>query len=78
MRAWTRMLGPVGPLALLAGPASAAGEPPPEPLDAGFLEFLAEEAGVDDELSEALMTADLDRAIGKPAERREGQDDDEE
>jgi len=74
VHAWKRVLGPVGPLVMLAGPA-AAGEPPPEPLEPAFLEFLAEEAGVDDELSEALMTTDLDRSIGQPDERREGQED---
>ena len=65
MRAWTRLLGSAGPLALLAGAPGAghAEEQPAAPLESGFLEFLAEEADVDEELSEALMSADLDRAI---------------
>lgn len=82
MRALGRLLGCAGPVALLAGAAGAAqaGEPPaeprPEPLDVAFLEFLAEEAGVDEELSDALMSADLDRAIAQSRRRSEVDRDD--
>ncbi len=63
------------PLAALgAGPATA--DPPPRAdaaIEPGFLEFLAEEAGLDEELSEALMTDELDRDIERSATRRKEQ-----
>lgn len=64
----------MAPLAAL-GAGKPAVEPPPaaEAMDAGFLEFLAEEAGLDDELSEALMGNELDREIERRAKRREVQ-----
>lgn len=78
MQFWLRVLGPVGSLAALAGIGwQARGEEPPvAPLEPAFLEFLAEEAGVDEELSDALMTADLDRAIEEADRRKEGRQDD--
>lgn len=79
MRFWTRVAGPVGSLATVAGLAwGASGEKPPvAPLDPAFLEFLAEEAGVDEELSDALMSADLDRAMEEAERQREGRQDEE-
>ncbi len=62
------------PLAVAAGDADA---PVAEPaaMEPGFLEFLAEESGVDEEMSAALMTTDLDRALERSAERRKVDDD---
>lgn len=63
----------MAPLAALAT-AAVAGDKVPPPgaaLDQGFLEFLAEEAGLDEELSDALMTSELDREIARAAKRRE-------
>ena len=70
-------LAPLAPLAALGAGAAAADKPPrPEDtIEPGFLEFLAEEAGLDEELSDALMTSDLDREIERSARRREVQGD---
>ena len=78
VQCWLRVLGPVGSLATLAGVAwQARGEEPPlAPPEPDFLEFLAEEAGVDEELSDVLMTASLDRAIEEADRHREGRQDD--
>ena len=79
MQFWLRVLGPVGSMAALAGIGwQARGEEPPvaPPLELAFLEFLAEEAGADEDLSDALMTADLDRAIEEADRRKEGRQDD--
>jgi hypothetical protein len=78
VQGWLRVLGPVGSLATLAGVAwQARGEEPPlAPPEPAFLEFLAEEAGVDEELSDVLMTASLDRAIEEADRHREGRQDD--
>lgn len=63
-------------MALLAGSATADKPPQPdEQIEQGFLEFLAEEAVLDEELSDALMTSDLDREIDRSAKRREVQGD---
>lgn len=77
MRGWTRFVGPAGPLVLLAGAAGAAqaAEREPPALETAFLEFLAEEAGVDEELSDALMSADLDRALEESSRRSKVNDD---
>lgn len=45
-------------------------------VDAGLLEFLAEEPPIDEELGKALMTGDLDRAIERTAARSKVNDDD--
>lgn len=76
-RPWTGLVLAIVPLAALgAGSATADSVPrPDEPIEAGFLEFLAEEAGLDDELNEALMTSDLDREIERSSRRREVQGD---
>lgn len=58
--------------ALAADPGAADGTPRrDEVVEAGFLEFLAEEPGLDEELNEALMAGDLDREIERSAGRRE-------
>lgn len=65
----------MAPVTALAADPGAADRPPraEEVIEAGFLEFLAEEPGLDEELSEALMTGDLDREIERSAGRREVQ-----
>jgi len=77
VQCWLRVLGPVGSLATLAGVTWQAWgeEPTSAPTEPAFFEFLAEEAGVDEELSDALMTADLDRAIEEADRRSEGRQD---
>ena len=73
-RHWMGFMLAMTPLAALgAGPAGVESPPAAEAMDAEFLEFLAEEAGLDDELSEALMSNELDREIERPAERQEVQ-----
>lgn len=63
-------------MALLAGSAAADKPPQPdEPIEQGFLEFLAEEPALDEELSDALMSNDLDREIERSTRRREVQGD---
>ena len=61
----------VAPLAMFTGITAAAdaGQPEADTLDHGFLEFLAEEAGVDEELTDALMSSDLDRALEQSRRR---------
>jgi hypothetical protein len=70
--AWVMIAGT--PLAVAAGDTNA---PPAEPaaMEPGLFEFLAEESGVDEEMSAALMTSDLDRALERSAERRKVDDD---
>ena len=46
-----------------------------QPADPGFLEFLAEEPALDEELGDALMTTDLDRAIERSASSNKVKDD---
>jgi heme oxygenase len=65
---------------IVAGAAvPAMGSEPAVPettaMEAGFLEFLAEEAGVDEDVSEALMSAELDRALEQSASQRRVKDD---
>lgn len=63
-------------MALLAGSATADKPPQPdEPIEQGFLEFLAEEPAFDEELSDALMSNDLDREIERSRRRQEVQGD---
>ena len=61
----------------LAAPVGAAEAPVVEVVAAEpeFLEFLAEEAGVDEDMSDALMSGDLDRALERSAQRRKVNDD---
>ncbi len=67
----------IAPLAVLAGIAGATEVEEPEVagLERGFLEFLAEEAGVDEDLSDALMSSDLDRALEQSRQHRKVDDD---
>lgn len=59
-------------MALLAGPTTAdKPSRPDEPVEQGFLEFLAEEPALDEELSDALMSNDLDREIERSTRRQE-------
>jgi hypothetical protein len=47
-----------------------------EAVEPGLLEFLAEEAGVDEDLSDALLSGDLDRAVQQSARNSKVKDDD--
>lgn len=66
-----------GVLSLL--PLVAAAAPPAPPVDveamAAFLEFLGEEAETDDELKQALLSVEFDRAAPPAAGQDEGDDD---
>lgn len=75
VRPWAGAVLAMVPLAALgAGPVPAGPSPPVDAaIEPGFLEFLAEEAGLDEELSEALMTDELDRDIERSATRRKEQ-----
>lgn len=66
--AWAWLLVAAAPVAGVAGEGD---EPrgPVEPLEPGLLEFLAEEPALDEELGEALMTRDVDKAIERAAAR---------
>ena len=77
MRPWAGALLALVPLAAPgAGPAVPEQAPQAdESVEPGLLEFLAEEAGTDEELSDALMTGELDREIERSAKRREVQGD---
>ena len=77
MKRRARALLSVAPLAMLTGIAGAAeaDEPEAATLERGFLEFLAEEAGVDEELTEAMMSSDLDRALEQSRRHRKVDDD---
>jgi len=55
-------------LAALAPATAQAAEPqgsPPPPPEPEFLEFLAEEPPMDEELGEALLSRDLDKALDR-------------
>jgi len=56
--AW--LLAALVPAAVPAAEPEGAPPPPPEP---GLLEFLAEEPQMDEELGEALLSRDLDKAL---------------
>ena len=71
-RAWLWALAAALPPAALAGDEAPAA---PQPVDPGLLEFLAEEPALDEELGDALMTADLDRAIERSASSKKVKDD---
>lgn len=76
-RAWAGAVLALAPLAAFGAGTAAAekGPRPDEPVEPGFLEFLAEEDGLDEELSEALMSGELDREMERSAKRREVQGD---
>ncbi len=61
---------------LLAGPAVAA-DPPPEPPDAEFLEFLGETAGEDEDFVRFMETIEAERALKRAAKEAPKEDDDE-
>lgn len=61
---------------LLAGPALAA-DPPPEPPDPEFLEFLGETAGEDEEFVRFMESAEAERALKRAAKEAPKEDDDE-
>ncbi len=61
---------------LLAGPAAAA-EPPAEPPDAEFLEFLGETAGEEEDFVLFMESAQAERALAR-AERETAKEDDDE
>jgi hypothetical protein len=65
--------------ASLAAPGGAADQPAVEAkaVQPGLLEFLAEESGVDEDMSGALMSSDLDRALARAARDRKVKDHDE-
>ena len=65
-------------VAPLAAPSVAADLPAADetPVEPGLLEFLAEEAGVDEDLSDALLSGDLDRAVRQSARDSKVKDDD--
>ena len=71
-RAWLWALAAALPSAGQAGDAKPAAT---QPVDPGFLEFLAEEPALDEELGDALMTTDLDRVIERSASSRKVKDD---
>jgi hypothetical protein len=64
-----RLLGTV--LIVLGAPLAALGSAADQPavetkaVEPGLLEFLAEESGVDEDMSGALMSSDLDRALAR-------------
>lgn len=65
--------------ASLAALGSVADQPAVESraVQPGLLEFLAEESGVDEDVSGALMSSDLDRALARAARDRKVKDHDE-
>lgn len=73
---WTLFIVLGAPLVALG---SAADQPAVETkaVQPGLLEFLAEESGVDEDMSGALMSSDLDRALARAARDRKGKDHDE-
>lgn len=76
-RPWATLVLALAPLAAVGAGTAAADRAsrPEEAIEPGFLEFLAEEPGLDEELSEALMTGELDREIERSAKRQEVQGD---
>jgi len=65
--------------ASLAAPGSMSDQPAAATRAAqpGLLEFLAEESGVDEDMSSALMSSDLDRALARAARDRKVEEHDE-
>lgn len=61
---------------LVAWPAAAA-DPPPEPPEAEFLEFLAETAGEDEEFVRFIESGQADRALKRAEDEASKEDDDE-
>ena len=69
-RAW--LLVALVPAAAQAAEPQGAPPPPPEP---GLLEFLAEEPQMDEELGEALLSRDLDKALEGGGKERKVKED---
>lgn len=69
MRLW--LLAALVPAAATAAEPQGA-PPPPEP---GLLEFLAEEPQMDEELGEALLSRDLDKALDRSGKDEKVRDD---
>ena len=61
---------------LIAWPAAAA-DPPPEPPDPEFLEFLGEMAGEDEDFVKFMESREAERAL-KDAENKVSKEDDDE
>jgi hypothetical protein len=61
---------------LLAGPALAA-DPPLEPPDAEFLEFLGETAGEDEDFVRFMESIEAERALKRAEEKAPKEGDDE-
>ena len=61
---------------LLAGPAQAA-DPPPEPPDAAFLEFLGETADEDEDFVSFMESVAAERALKRAEEEASKEDHDE-
>jgi hypothetical protein len=61
---------------LLAWPALAA-DPPPEPPDAEFLEFLGETGGENEDFVRFMESVEAERALKRAAEKAPKEDDDE-
>jgi hypothetical protein len=70
LRAW--LLVAMAPAAAQAAEPQGAPPPLPEP---GLLEFLAEEPQMDEELGEALLSRDLDKALERKRKDEKVRDD---
>ena len=68
---------PVVITALFVAWPVAAADPPPEPPDPEFLEFLGETMGVDDEFIEFMETREAEQALKNAGEKVPKEDDDE-
>ena len=68
---------PVVITALFVAWPAAAADPPPEPPDPEFLEFLGETTGVDDEFIKFMETREAQQAL-KNAEKKVPKEDDDE
>ena len=68
--AW--LLAALVPATAQAAEPRGASPPPPEP---GLLEFLAEEPQMDEELGEALLSRDLDKALEQSRKDEKVRDD---
>ena len=64
-------------LIVLGASLAAPGSTADQAAQPGLLEFLAEESGVDEDMSGALMSSDLDRALARAARDRKVEDHDE-
>ena len=68
---------PVVIAALFVAWPAAAADPPPEPPDPEFLEFLGETTGVDDEFIEFMETREAEQALKNAGKKVPKEDDDE-